>query len=99
MNENPNYPAQFTVPNPLPRFRTLSMGIKLVVICGLALLMSIPAFFVDHLVDERTSRAGSVVDEVSSRVGGQQTFLGPTLAIPYDVPSSTPTAQPTHGVY
>ena len=66
------------------RIRSRSMGVKLIVVCGLALLMSIPAFFVGGLVDDRTKMAAEVIREISSHVGGQQTFLGPTLAIPYN---------------
>jgi inner membrane protein len=64
-----------------------SIGIKLLLVCGLALAMCIPAFFVDSLVSDRTSRAAEVVKDVSAHVGGQQTFLGPTLAIPYTLPA------------
>ena len=64
------------------------MGLKLLIVCALALVMTIPALFVDDLVDERTHRATDVVKEISSHVGGQQTFLGPTLAIPYDIPAT-----------
>ena len=63
-------------------FSSLSMGVKLIVVCGLALLMTIPSFFVWGLVNDRTKRADDVVKEISSHVGGPQTFLGPTLAIP-----------------
>jgi inner membrane protein len=63
------------------------MGVKLIIVCGLALVMTIPALFVGELVDDRTKRAADVVREISGHVGGQQTFLGPTLAIPYCVPS------------
>lgn len=62
------------------RFR--SMGLKLIVVCGLALAMLIPALFVWLLVEDRSKRAGEVVSEISEHVGGQQMFLGPTLAIP-----------------
>lgn len=76
-----------------------SMGLKLLVVCGLALLMSIPALFVSSIVDERTSRAAAVVTEISSHVGGQQTFLGPTLAIPYEIPYANTTTAAKHGTY
>ena len=83
--------------NDLPIFQTAralnikrrSMGLKLFIVCALALAMCIPAFFVSDLVNDRTSRASDVVREVSSHVGGLQTFLGPTLAIPYSVPAQT----------
>lgn len=68
------------------RFRTRSMGVKLLVVCGLALLMTIPSWFVEDLVQDRTNRAAAVVTEISSHVGGQQTFLGPVLSIPCTVP-------------
>jgi inner membrane protein len=75
------------------------MGLKLVVVCGLALLMTIPAIFVDNVVEERTQRAKDVIEEISGRAGGQQTFLGPTLSIPYTVPALSKGASPTVGIY
>jgi inner membrane protein len=68
-------------------FRSLSMGFKLIIVCGMALFMAIPAFFVSGIVDDRTRRSEDVVRDVSSHVGGPQTFLGPTLAIPYTLPA------------
>ena len=62
--------------------KSRSMGVKLLVVCGLGLLMTIPALFVGGLVDDRTKLAADVIREISGHVGGQQTFLGPTLAIP-----------------
>jgi len=76
-----------------------SMGLKLIIVGFLALLMTIPALFVFDLVSERTRRAADVVKEISSHVGGQQTFLGPTLAIPYDVPSQSGADGARHGMY
>ena len=67
-----------------------SLGVKLFVVCGLALLMIIPALLVEGLIQDRTERAASVVKEISAHVGGQQTFLGPTLAIPYTSPQYLP---------
>jgi inner membrane protein len=66
-----------------------SIGLKLVLVSGLALLMSIPAFFVSDVVEERAKRARDVKDEISGRTGGLQTFLGPSLTIPYTIPSAT----------
>jgi inner membrane protein len=76
-----------------------SIAVKLAVVCALALLMTIPSFFVSDLVDERTRRAADVVKEISNHVGGQQTFLGPTLAIPYTIPPQTKSDAVQHGVY
>lgn len=81
------------------KLRSRSMGMKLIVVCGLALLMTIPAFFVEGLVDDRTNRAADVIKEISGHVGGQQSFLGPTLAIPYNIPPQSQNDFAKHGVY
>ena len=81
------------------RNKSRSMGIKLIVVCFLALLMAIPASFVDSIVQDRTSRASEVVQEISGYVGGRQTFLGPTLAIPYSIPPASPSYSTQYGVY
>jgi inner membrane protein len=75
------------------------MGLKLIVVSGLALIMTIPALFVNELVGERTQRSDDVAKEISEHVGGQQTFLGPTLVIPYTVPPPTPGEIQKHGLY
>jgi len=76
-----------------------SMGLKLLLVCGLALLMTIPSLFVNSVVEERTMRAKGVIEEISGRAGGQQTFLGPSLSIPYSIPSIYKGASPMLGVY
>jgi inner membrane protein len=81
------------------KIRSRSMGVKLIVVCGLALLMIIPALFVAALVNDRSERATDVIREISSHVGGQQTFLGPTLAIPYTIPPPTPSDHTKSGMY
>jgi inner membrane protein len=75
------------------------MGLKLLLVCGLALLMTIPSIFVNSVVEERTMRAKGVIEEISGRAGGQQTFLGPSLSIPYSIPSLYKGASPMLGVY
>jgi inner membrane protein len=81
------------------RMKSRSMGVKLIVVCALALLMTLPAFFVGALVEDRTQRAANVIREISSHVGGQQTFLGPTLVIPYNIPPQSAAAHAQHGMY
>jgi inner membrane protein len=75
------------------------MGMKLVVVCGLALLMAIPAIFVEGLVNERAQRAADVRAEVSRHVGGAQTILGPTLAIPYTLAADSRSDPAKHSKY
>src|SRR5258707_6835585 len=79
--------------------KSRSLGVKLIVVCGLALLMTIPALFVGGLIEDRTERAADVMREISGHVGGQQTFLGPTLAIPYNIPSQSRVEFPKRGMY
>jgi inner membrane protein len=81
------------------RFKSISVGFKLIVVCGLAVLMLIPALFVADMLRERRNRADDVTREISRSVGGKQTFLGPTLAIPYDVPPQSQTDHTRHGTY
>jgi len=55
------------------------MGLKLMVVCALALVMTIPALFVWGLVYERSQGAVNVVQQSSSHASGQQTFLGSSI--------------------
>ena len=68
------------------RLPARSMGLKLLLVCVLALLMSIPAVFVFAILMDRTNRAEAVTQELGQLSGGPQTFLGPVLAVPYRVP-------------
>jgi inner membrane protein len=79
--------------------KSRSMGVKLIVVCALALMMTIPVLFVEGLVSDRTQRAADVTRDVSNNVGGQQTFLGPTLAIPYDIPPQSTVDVAKHFIY
>ena len=60
-----------------------SLGLKLLLVCGLVLLMGIPALFISFISYERSSRANDVTREVSARYGGNQSVLGPILVAPY----------------
>ena len=74
-----------------------STGLKLLLVCALALLMAIPALFVYGVVYERSQGAEQALNEVAMKVGGQQSALGPVIAIPY---SYAPDAQkPQEVVY
>ncbi len=66
-----------------PRISLRSIGVKLIVVCGLSVLMTVPGLYVGGLIEERTNRAAEVVRQISGYSGGKQTFLGPTLVIPY----------------
>jgi len=79
--------------------KSASMGIKLFFLCALALIMSISAFFLDNLVDDRVSSEKSVFQDVGQRAGGAQSLLGPTLLVPYTRPSVTAGQPSLHGIY
>ena len=81
------------------RIASRSMGVKLLVVCALAMLLTIPALLVGALVEDRTHRAADVIHEISGHVGGPQTFLGPTLAIPYTIPPESANEATRHGMY
>lgn len=85
--------------NALIRNGSRSMGLKLLLVSGLALLMIIPSIFVNGIVEERTKRAKDVIQEISGRAGGQQIFLGPSLSIPYGIRSRSAGESPATGVY
>lgn len=81
------------------RIPARSMGLKLLLVCLLALLMSIPALFVFALLADRTHRAEEVAREVGGLVGGPQTFVGPILAVPYIAPATAAGEQAQRGVF
>jgi inner membrane protein len=90
MSETP--PSDITPANPTlgAKFKaSSSKGSKLIIVCVLALLMSIPALFVFMILNERTHRAESVSREIGQLMGGPQVFLGPVLSVPYIVPAKT----------
>ena len=61
-----------------------SFGLKLLLVCLLALLMAIPAGFVWGLVYERESNADRAIDSVSEARGGRQIVMGPILSVPVE---------------
>jgi inner membrane protein len=61
--------------------RSRSMGMKLMLVCVLALLMTIPSFFVGGLVDERAQRAEDAARQMSGNAAGQQTLLGSSIRL------------------
>ncbi len=76
---------------PFPR---RSLGLKLLLVCALALLMSIPALMVFGLLIDRSNRAEAVATEVGGLMGGPQTFLGPVIAVPYTLTRAAEAGQP-----
>lgn len=61
-----------------------STGLKLLLVCALALLMAIPALFVYTVVYDRNARATDAIYAISERYGGQQIAMGPILVVPFE---------------
>lgn len=81
------------------RVPTRSLGLKLLLVCALAALMSIPAIFVGIVLWDRMNQSDKATNEISQTVGGQQTLLGPVIAVAYTVPSPDPKEPPYSGYY
>lgn len=60
-----------------------SLGLKMLLVCGLVLLMCVPLMFVEAILRDRKSRANQVTQELSAQAGGMQTLGGPMLLVPY----------------
>jgi inner membrane protein len=63
------------------RTQSRSMGVKLIVVCLMALFMTIPTFFVGDLVDERAQRAEDAAKAMSGYASGQQTLFGSSIRV------------------
>jgi len=62
---------------------TQTVSFKLAVIAFLALILLIPAGMIRSLVRERQARRNEVVNELTLKMGRQQTITGPVLSVPY----------------
>lgn len=58
----------------------------------LALVLEIPALFVEGLIRDRESRQREAITEVSSKWAGRQNLIGPLLVVPYYENISIPSA-------
>ena len=77
----PNEGGGFDVSRLLPQ---RSFGLKLILVCTLALMMAIPAVFVWALVYSRSSDANRAMMEVAQLRGGMQDLMGPAITVPFE---------------
>jgi len=61
-----------------------SFGLKLMLVCALALLMAIPAGVVWAIAYSRSTDAQAAIHEVAAMRGGMQTLMGPVIAVPFE---------------
>lgn len=74
-----------TLPHRPTRMRSADWGGKALLVCALAVLMTIPGMFVWALIKDRSDRSEGVVREVSHLQGGAQQVMGPLLVVPWTV--------------
>lgn len=60
-----------------------SVLLRMSIVAALSLLLLIPTFFVESVIDERQRRRDSAMSEIGQSWGGSQTLLGPVLTIPF----------------
>eukprot|EP01035_Chromulina_nebulosa_P039800 gene39800-53821_t len=87
------------MPSRLPRPRSADWGGKALLVCALALLMTIPGLFVWALIKDRSDRSEGVVREVSQLQGGAQQITGPLLVAPWTVTPTTKDGEVLTGWY
>jgi inner membrane protein len=61
-----------------------SFGLKLLLVCAMALMMAVPAAFVWALVYQRSYAAQLAVTDVSNLRGGQQDLMGPAIVVSFE---------------
>ena len=79
-----------TLPEKTEKKWTDNIIVKMILIAFLILVLMIPSFMVESLVNERSNRKAEVTNEVSSKWGQLQTITGPYVAIPYLVEIKDP---------
>jgi inner membrane protein len=61
-----------------------SFGLKLILVCALALAMAIPAGFVWMIFASRAGAAQAAIYDVTSLQAGSQNLLGPVIIVPFE---------------
>lgn len=77
----PNEGGGFDLARLLPQ---RSFGLKLILVCVLALMMAIPAGFVWVLIYSRSGEANRAMMEVAALRGGPQELMGPAIVVPFE---------------
>lgn len=61
-----------------------SFGLKLMLVCALALSMAVPAAFVYMIFSSRAMNAEAAIFDVTSLQAGNQNLVGPVILVPYE---------------
>lgn len=73
------------LPNKFLKWIKTSSTARMIMIGFLSLILMIPLMFIEDLIQERSHRQASVVDEISKQWGNEVVVYGPILKIPYKV--------------
>ena len=77
----PNEGGGFDISRLVPQ---RSFGLKLILVCTLALMMAVPALFVWALIYQRSSDANRAINDVAQLRGGMQDLMGPAITVPFE---------------
>jgi inner membrane protein len=75
---------------------TSSYSFKMVIISGLAILLLIPSFLIQEIIQERIVLSEGVKYELYSQWGNRQVVAGPVLNVPFSVTVPGDNSQVTH---
>jgi inner membrane protein len=62
-----------------------SYSLKMIIVSGLALVLLIPSFLIQEIIQERIGLSEKVKNELYSQWGGKQVVAGPVLNLPYSL--------------
>jgi inner membrane protein len=81
MHDQPEGGGGFDLARLLPQ---RSFGLKLMLVCALALSMAVPAGFVYMIFTQRAIAAQTAIMDVTSLQAGSQNLMGPVIIVPFD---------------
>ena len=74
---------QKNTPTKIGQWLKKSTSVRLFLIGALTLILLIPLFFVQNLIQERSQRQREVINEINGKWGEEVLILGPVLKLPY----------------
>ena len=78
----PNAGGGFDLGRLLPQ---RSFGLKLILVCALALSMAVPDGFVYMIFTSRAMAAQTAIMDVTSLQAGSQNLMGPVIVVPFEL--------------
>jgi inner membrane protein len=65
-----------------------SYSVKMIIVTGLAIVLLIPSFLIQEIINERIVLSEKVKNELYAQWGGKQVVAGPVLNVPFSVTES-----------